>query len=803
MFISLNWLKDYVSIPRSVSPEDLGLRFTMHTVEIDDVLKEADKFRDIVVGRILEIKKHPNADRLQIAKVHVGSDKELSIVCGAPNIKVGQLVPVALVGAVLPNGLKIKEAAVRGENSQGMLCAEDELGLGEDHAGIMILDSNAKIGHNFGEYLKIDDVIFEVDNKSITNRPDLWSHFGLAREVATFLDSKLKKNFNVATAKIKEGEGDLKVKVEDFSLCPRYMAVKIDGIKIVDSPKWMQERLIAVGVRPINNIVDITNYVMLELGQPMHAFDAMLIDEIVVRRAGSDNKFTTLDGKERKLEKNMLVISDKQHPVAVAGVMGGENSEVSATTTEIIFESANFEYKQIRRTSQKLGLRTDASVRFEKALDPNLCEIALARAVELVLDVCEGARVASRVVDEKKFKLEQGPIDLDLDWLEKFVGQRIKDSRVEDILLKLGFLVERENNSLKVTIPTWRATKDIKTAVDLSEEVMRIYGYQNIALEMPKLVVSQNPANNERLLKKRLRDILVGGPAMYEVSNYSFVGENQLKKLGVDSSFHLRLKNPIASNQTLLRQSLLPNILNNVVVNQARAVELDFFEIGSIYLDLPGEVVRDDEGSEKLPYQEKRLALLVARKESAVAFFEVKGVVEHIFAKLGLEATFITSEIMSDYANKDMAAQILVANKNIGSVFVLDKGAAKRIGVKMQVALVEISFNELLEVWQGGDREYKAYEKYPVLVRDLAFVVSAKNLYRDIQSEILNYSEFIKHVELFDVYEGDNLEKGMKSMAFHVEYQASRTLTQKEVDELQAGLLKRMEERFEARIRDF
>jgi phenylalanyl-tRNA synthetase beta chain len=802
MFISLNWLNDFVSIPKSVTPDDLGLRLTMHTVEIDDVLKQSEKFKDVVVGRILEIQKHPNADRLQLAKVHVG-EEELDIVCGAPNIEVGQLVPVATVGAVLPNGLEIKEAEVRGEKSRGMLCALDELGLGSDHAGIMILDKKAKIGQNFGEYLSMDDVIFEVDNKSITNRPDLWSHYGLAREVATFLDLKLNNKSKATVDDIKVTKEKVNIKIEDFDLCPRYMALKIDGIKIEDSPKWMQERLVAVGMRPINNIVDITNYVMLEIGQPMHAFDADFIKNIVVRRAKKDEQIVTLDGKKHDLGDEMLVIANEKDAVAVAGVMGGENSEVNSETTSIILESANFEHIQIRSTSQKLALRTDASMRFEKAIDPNLCETALARATQLILEICSDSTVASRIEDKKKYKLDQGPIDLDLNWLESYVGQRIDDDKVVDILARLGFLVEKNADILKVTVPTWRATKDITSAVDLSEEVMRIFGYNNIELVMPKVEIRSISEDKQRDLEKKIKSILVGSPAMNEVYNYSFVGVEQLKKLGVDSSAHLALKNPIANNQTLLRQSLSPNMLRNVVVNQARFEKLSFFEIGSIYLDLPGIMPKDDSTDEQLPYQEKHLSILAAGKNSLEVFSEIKGVVEHLFGGLRLKVDFLVSEMMPAYANKNIAAQISVANKNIGSVFVLDKKAAKKAGVKKEVALVEISINELLAVWGDTKEEYEAYEKYPTLERDLAFVVSEKNLYKDIQNEIFNYNEHIKKVELFDVYQGDKLDKGMKSLAFHVIYQASKTLTQKEVDELQVGLLKKMEERFEAKIRDF
>ncbi len=332
MYISLNWLKDYVDIPRKVSPDDLGLLLTTHTVEIDDVINQAEKFKNVAVGKILEINKHPNADRLQLAKVDVRNEI-LDIVCGASNIEVGQLVPVALVGAILPNGLEIKEAEVRGEKSFGMMCAADELGLGDDHSGIIILDKKAKVGQNFADYLGVKDTVYEVDNKSITHRPDLWSHYGLAREISAFLGVKFKEhntNKSPLTPFNKGGEIKLKGKIEDYDLCPRYMAIAMDGIAIEDSPKWMQERLIAVGVRPISNIVDITNYVLLELGQPLHAFDAKLLgDKIVVRRAKNKEVIETLDGEKRKLDKNDIVITDGKNPDRKSTRLNSSHTDIS------------------------------------------------------------------------------------------------------------------------------------------------------------------------------------------------------------------------------------------------------------------------------------------------------------------------------------------------------------------------------------------------------------------------------------------------------------------------------------------
>ncbi|MBA3047081.1 phenylalanine--tRNA ligase subunit beta [Patescibacteria group bacterium] len=844
MYLSLNWLKDFVNIPKSITPEELGLRLTMHTVEIDGVEKQADKLAHIVVGKILEIKKHPDADRLQLVKVDI-KDKKLDIVCGASNIEIGQSVPVALAGAILPNGAEIKETEVRGEKSFGMLCAEDELGLGDDHRGIMILDKGAKIGQSLGEYLKLKDVIFEVDNKSITNRPDLWGHYGMAREIAAFLSVKLRPHpvplLSKERVPDKAGEVKIDVKVENFKLCPRYMAVCLDGIKIEDSPKWMRERLIAVGMRPINNIVDITNYVMLELGQPLHAFDVRTIlgDEIpnnkfqitnpatslrdngagksqipnlkfqndikiVVRRAKKGEVMETLDGEKKELDNEMLVIADDKKPIAIAGVMGGANSEIRNETNSIIMECANFDFASIRKTSQKLGLRTESSMRFEKGLDPNLCELALARAVELVKKICPKVKVVSELADEKKFTINQGPIKLNLDWLNQSLGEIIEEKKAVNILENLGFGVKKIKDELDVTIPTWRAGRDISIPEDLLEEVARIFGYNNLKPAMPKVAMKAPELNQERLFEREIKNILSNGAGLSEVYNYSFVGEDQLTKLGIDFSSHIKLANPIAVHQTLLRQNLAPNLINNIKTNQAKFEQFGFFEIGSVYLSTPGDINKDNSGKEHLPYQEKRIGIVLAADKKTDVFSQAKGAVEYLLSSLNLPVDFTAIESGPGWADENIAADINCQKNKIGIAAKLNEKSAKALGVKKEAAIVEIILSELYKLaGKQAVKKYQEYEKYPPLVRDLAFVVSEKILYNNIRNDIINFSELIRSAELFDVYYGGKLGFGKKSLAFHIVYQAGRTLTTEEIDILQKQLIQRLEEKFDAKIRDF
>jgi len=814
MFLSYNWLQDLVKLPQSATPEKLGDDLTMHTVEIDGVEPQAQKFRNVVMGQVLAVEPHPNADRLQLSQVDTGDKEVRRIVCGASNLKQGQTVAVALPGAVLADGTEIKETQVRGEASQGMICAEDELGLGEGHDGIMVFEEKkAKPGQALAEYLELDDILFEVDNKSITNRPDLWGHAGIAREIACFLNTKNTKLFKqIVEAELAKSEtGDIEVKVDNFDLCPRYMALKVDNIKVEESPKWMQERLSAVGIRPINNIVDVTNYVMLELGQPMHAFDGEKVKKIVVRETKAGEAITTLDGEKRDLEEGILAITDGENPIAIAGVMGGENSEINEDTTSIILESANFESTLIRKTSQKLGLRTESSMRFEKSLDPCLAELGLARAKQLLEKICSGARISGEAVDiydteKENFGFSKGPIELGLEWLSRMIGQEIEEEKIIEILKSLGFEVDRgSEGNLSVSVPSWRATKDISIKEDLVEEVARIYGYENIEPQPAAVDLEKPLSNKNRELERRVKNILSEGATMTEVYNYSFVGEDKLKKIGLDPTDYIRLANPFSSQHALLRQNLVPNLLENIRLNQPNYSRISIFEVGEIYLNIDGEVSKDPQSGETLPYQEKRLALMEAGDGKDDVFFRIKGKVEHLLAHFDLEVEYAPGETPSAWVRDDVFAHITVQGKIIGVVGQVDKKVLKNLGIKKEVAAAEINWPQFYEVTAAQpEKQYQSQPRYPALVRDLAFVVDAKILYNDIKEEIENFQELIEKVELFDVYQGEKLGKNKKSLAFHVSYRSlEKTLTSEEAEQVQTDLIKRLEDKFQAQIRDF
>ncbi len=806
MYLSINWLKDFVKISNKTSPEELARLLTTHTVEVEGWQAQSQTFDLVVVGKVISVNPHPNADRLRLVKVDVKKEI-LNIVCGAPNVAAGQRVPVALIGAVLPNGLTIKESEIRGEKSFGMICAEDELGLGQDHEGIMVLANSAKAGQNFAEYLGLNDVILEIDNKSLSNRGDLWGHYGMAREISTLLKTPLNPYLNInEDLLISSGKDNVTVKIEDKKSCSRYIAVKINNVKMMESPRWLKERLAAVGARPINALVDITNYVMLESGQPLHAFDATNVKKISVRLSKSGESLETLDGKERLLPDETILITDGSEAIAIAGIMGGAHSAINEQTNSIILEAATFDAVMVRKASQRLNLRTDASMRFEKTLDPNLPALAWQRAWQLIKELMPEAELAGTPTDVINFKLEPEPIAVDFSWLKKKLGRDLNRKDAISILERLGFGITLEKNILSVITPSWRAVKDVTIKEDILEEVARIIGYNNIdAIDLPS-TLTLLPDNPELLLERRLQDILSGSGGLHEVFNYSFIGEASLAKLNLDATRYIKLANPISEQHAYLRQNLLVGLLQNVRLNQFNFHNFGLFEIGRIFLPLPGEYIKDAKG-ELLPYQGKRLGLLIAGTDNEAVFSRAKGLIELLFSALWPQATleFTALENLPAWAQADQVASIHCAGRELGVVGLLDNKLGNSFGLKIKTAYVEINFQDLLSLSLAMPaRQYRETTKYPSVIRDVAFVVNEKILYNDFWRVISGFNPLLTNIELFDIYQGGALGDGKKSWAFHFIYQSpDRTLTAEEIDVIQADLIQKCADQFEAQIRNF
>ena len=815
MLISYNWLKRYVNLPDSISAAEVAAKLKASTVEVEKIEMQGKNLENIVVGKVLSAEKHPNADKLKVCTVDVGGE-QLPIVCGGSNVNKGMLVALAKVGAkVRWHGtgelVELKSVVIRGVESLGMICASTEIGLGEmfplkEEKEILDLSSlKVKPGLPLAKALGLDDAILEIDNKSLSNRPDLWGHYGIAREVAVIFDKKFKE---YKVSKIKPGkEINIKVEVKDSKLCPRYMAVAMSGVSVGPSPQWLQKSLLAVGLRPINNIVDITNFVMMDLGQPMHAFDGSQIAEIgnqkkiIIRKAKDGEEFVTLDGQKRKLDSSMLMIADSEKPLAIAGVMGGLDSGITNDTKTIIFESANFESASIRRTSAKLGLRSDSSARFEKSLDPHLAALALEKAVKLVLECCPNAKVASKVADQAKFSLQQGPITISMEFLQSKLGAKLPKKEAVRILEALGFGIKSKNDELSIKIPSWRATKDISIPEDLVEEIIRIYGFEKIEARMPMFSINPPEVNRLKKLERSVKNILVNSLAYTEVYNYSFISGAQITKIGDDPAKYLELDNPLSKEKPYLRRCLLLNLLENLENNQAGKDKLKFFEIGKVFRGEYSGMRAESKKDDLLPGQDTWLTAVYLEKKNSVPFWGVRRVVEAL-SDTALSGLAISKSGAGGIArHPSRCAGLVVGEREVGSVYELHPQVTDNFGLEGRVGVVKINLSVLADL-PKAEKKYTSIVEFPSVERDLAISVKKDMAHADILAALLGANPLLQSVELFDVYEGEGVGAEHKSMAYHLVYQDSRrTLVAEEVDKAHEGLIKILKEKFGAEVR--
>jgi len=793
MKISLNWLKDFVDIDSKIPAQQLAELITVRTAEVEGVHELGEGYKNMVVGCIKTIKTHPNADKLTVTETDVGG-KVLQIVCGAKNIYEGMLVPVALPGAFVKwhgegEPVELKPASLRGVESFGMLCAGEEIGVESKVDGIYDLSKEGfKEGTPLAKVFGYTDTILEVDNKSLTHRPDLWGHYGMAREISAIFNKSLKK----LNPKIKfpaKGE-NVKVEIKDYELCPRYCGVIIKNIKVGESPKWLKDRLNAVGYRPISNIVDATNYVMAELGQPLHAFDRSFIKGgIVVRRAKNNEKITTLDGQARILDENMLVIADHEKCVAIAGVMGGENSEINDNTSEIIIESANFNPESIRKTSTKLALRTEAVQRFEKSLDPYLSETAIKRVCELILQICPDAKLAGPLTDEKRLKTEKSKVDLNVEVVSSKIGVKLTSAQCKKILKSLEFgVTEKSAKVLTVTVPTFRATKDIDIEDDLVEEIARMYGYEKVLPTLPDLPIRLPIKNKERVLKHYARELLSGDFGMSEVYNYSFYGHDEMAKtlIDTDEKKHIKLENYLSAEQTHLRITLIPNLLKNVVSNLRFSNKFKLFEIGRTYL----------ETGEYFPLEEKWIGGVIVEKGKCEKslFYNAKSIVEEFLTKfLKRDFEILKSKNEPSYAHPSRSASIMVNGEVVGEVSEVNPIVLKNFGIEANAAVFELNFTKLAALEQHA-KKYEPIPKFPGMAIDVSVVVDKKLKSAQIEKAIKQAEkELITKVKLFDIYEGETIGHDKKSLAYSILLQAKdRTLTDEEMLKIQQKIFENL-----------
>jgi phenylalanyl-tRNA synthetase beta chain len=645
----------------------------------------------------------------------------------------------------------------------------------------------------------LDDVIIDIDNKSINHRPDLWGHYGIAREVAAILGKKLKK-YDAGRAKL--GAGNYPITIKDKN-CHRYAGVLIKNVTVEPSPKWLQEKLIAVGQRPINNMVDITNYVMFDLGKPIHAFDADKIEghKIVVRKAKNREKFPGLDGQDYQLDDSIVVISDAKKAVALAGIIGGANSEVDEKSQNILIETASFDAACIRKTSTKLGLRTEASMRFEKALDPELVPISALKAVSMVLELCPGAQVVTKMVDIKNYQKRKTVIQVTPDFINQRIGKSIKPAVMKNILQSLEFKVDSRRQAWRVEVPSFRATKDISIPDDLVEEVARIYGYDNIEPKMPAVLMETPFKTRERDFEHRLKKILSWELGFDEVYNYSFMSDEERKIMEAREERVVKVMNSLSPEQSFLRSSLIPGILQNIQKNQNNFSHIKIFELGRIYLKINGL----NSNGEKLPEEAKKITgAIVSDNEPELAFRQAKGLLELLFQRLrALDQVRFTPLIAgSALWQRGATTNIEINKKVVGQLGFINQKIAASFGLKSLPVVFNLDFKNLIE--SLADKfSYQSLPRFPSIELDLSLVVEKKIYWQQIENLIKGLkSAIIKEVKLFDVYQGKNIGENKRSLAFRIIYQAEdRTLTLEEAKVVQQEVVELLKQKFGAEVR--
>ncbi len=802
MKVSLNWLKDYVDI--RIGVKELINLLTMGGLEVESATPTGQGLEKIVVAEIQSIRRHPNADRLSL--VEAKTDKErFSIVCGATNIRQGQRVPLAMVGAKLPNGTEIKRSKIRGELSEGMLCSEIELGLGQDASGIMILDPDASLGGNLGEALGLTDTILDI---SITpNRPDCLCVIGVAREIAALTDQRLEYPSLSLSDAGSEIYQRTSVTLLDPDLCPRYVARMIEGVKIGPSPYWIRNRLEKVGIRSINNVVDVTNYVMMECGQPLHAFDFELLEEgrIVVRRARNGEAFITLDGVKRVLDEEMLMICDGVKPVAVAGVMGGLNSEIRAETRTVLLESAYFHPMNNRRTTQRLGLETEASYRFGRGIDYGGCLNAANRAASMIQELT-GGRVVEGAVDAYPKPIRPSPIPLSVPSVNRILGTEISTQQIKAYLKNLELDVrEVGEERLIVTPPSFRG--DLEREIDLIEEVARLYGYEKIPLTLPKGPPSPEEMSRELILERKAKDLLIQH-GYHEVVTYSFTAPLSLDGLSLSPDDPRRqclpILNPLTADSCALRTSLIPGLMETARYNLShKNANLRIFELKKVYLSAP-------EG-ERLPREVKYLTGLAMGMNGEIHwaspvretdFYDVKGCIEDLMEFLQVkEITFDRAEGIP-YLHPGKSTKILLGGEVLGVLGEIHPQTLSHYEIPGKAYLFEINFDRMVR-GATEERKFQPLPKFPAVHRDLSLVVEDQLEVKKVEKAIRFLEQpFIDEVKLFDVYRGVPIPEGKKSISYRIRYQASdRTLTDDEVNQYHEKVIARLREVFKAELR--
>ena len=812
MKLSLSWIKDYVNIPEDADLKKLAYDLTMSTVEVEDVEDLARRFDNMLVGVIEKIEPHPNADRLRVCKVDIGGGEIKDIVCGGINLKEGMRVAVSCPGAVVRwhgegEPVVIKNSKLRGVESYGMICASDEIGLGElfpaeQEAEILDLSAfDVQAGTSLADALDMNDILLEIDNKSMTNRPDLWGHYGIAREIAALYDLPLKEIKPFET----DVQSDFKVEIDAPDRCTRYIGVEMSGVSVKPSPYKMQNRIWKAGMRPINALVDITNYVMLAVGNPTHAFDAdNITDHIVVRHASEGEKLLLLNDNELTLCDDDLVITDSEGPVALAGVMGGAKDSILPKTERVILEVANFEAAGIRRTALRYDTRTEASSRYEKAIDPERCDQALALSMHYFKELYPELKVTG-FCDNYVKKLERAQIDVSLAWLEKRLGKHLTDDEIRGKLEKLGFEVEIDGDNMHVTAPTWRSTGDISIKDDVMEEVARMYGYDNF--DATAFTTSFTGAINQKdkNLVRSIKEYLAIRCGMQEVYTYPWMNDVFVNAVLQNTDGILRLSTPPAPDLGYIRSSLLPNLCEAVVKNERYFNDFSIFEEAQVFFDKNYTSVYDE--TESLPEQRRHIGAAFASsvKDINALFREAKGVLEYMPRYTHMEAYEFRKEEKPVWADNVVWLNIYLGDEKIGDMGLVAKKVSMECGIKnLSVMLFELDATKLKPL-KSRTNKFTHLAEYPETDYDISMLFDADASWHDIYDAVMGKkkaSALLKDASFVDEYRGKQIPAGKKSVTIRLTIGSDeKTLTSQEIENVANQVMKKLGKKMNAELR--
>ncbi len=808
MKLSLNWIKKYVDLPEGLTTEKLSYDLTMCTVEVEEAFDLGASLNGLFIGKILTVEPHPNADKLRICTVDLGDKEPNTIVCGGINLTPGMLVCVAKPGAwVLWHGegepVEIKPAKLRGVMSYGMICASDEVGLGElfpatQHAEIIDLTSfDAKPGTPVADALNLNDVIIDIDNKSMTNRPDLWGHYGMARELAAIYGCELKPFDKVELPAATDG---LEVKIEDSKLCPRYTGLVIKNVKTVESPFELKSLIWRVGMRPINLIVDITNYVMLATGQPTHGFSRDHVKgAISVRRAVGGEKLQLLDDTELCLTNNDLVIADEKAPVALAGIMGGKLDSILPDTTEIIMEIANFNALSVRKTTQRFNVRTEASSRYEKSIDPQRVDSAVSVAVQMFKKYFPQCTV-SGCVDNYPAPLAQAEVIVDAGWLARRLGTELKAEQIVKTLSKLGFVTAEKDGAYVVTAPSWRSTGDISLPDDILEEIARLIGYENFDFVPP--VIKLDKAVNQRNFdtERVLREYLAFRCGMQEIFTYPWIDNGYIEAAGVDKSEMLKLSTPPSPEQAYLRSTLVPGILMAVSNNLRYFDEFRLFELTPVFFDKNYHCVNAE--VEKLPQMERHVAGAIVGNDPRMMFREAKGMIEYMHRYVQIEQLSFAQTVKPIWSEDKLWLNVMYKDEVIGCIGLLSQKAAKAAGIKRALAVIfELNVESLVPL-ASRQNEFTHLPEYPLVDFDLSVIFDEAVTWEQIK-DFVSRAELVKDTQFIDEYRGKQIGEGKKSVSFRTWIGSDKgTLTSEQIETATKQIINKLVKKLAGEVRE-